>query len=402
MKLICKFTIIALTLWSCGTRTLSESSVQSGVGQTEDLFADKIEVHYAKNFSVSYHKNYKVVRTSATLGDWNTPGGETEDVTDIMVLVQKGTTPPQLTGELANAAVISIPVNEKIATNASNLEIWLDMLALREKQVIVGGTKTYDDSVRQLVKEGKIGQLGYSWAAPPEMEVLLHRQPEIFLMVISRVGFNQSLNKIRSLGIQAAPVFDWAERDYLATAEWIKYSALFFNKEAEANRWFNEIETNVQVLKEKVASVNHPTVLWAHYVDKGFWLSQTNNAEARLLKDAGVQNVTEDFTKPFSPVGEAFTNEQILIIGREADHWIIGNGVRTLLPDKKLLDGFKAWRNSDLYHHYKRSKPEEDVYDWFNLWPVRPDIALADLIAIFHPELMKDHETVFVDRFTKD
>jgi len=366
-----------------------------------DLFPDKVEVKYARKFSVEYREHYKVVRTSATLGDWATPGGETEDVKDVMVLVQRGWPAPELTGDLQNASVITVPATERIASNASNVELWIEMLGLRKNQVILGGTKTYNDSLRQLVENKTLGQVGYSWAAPPDMEILLDRNPEIFLMVISRVGFNTSLEKIRKFGIQTAPVFDWAERDYLATAEWIKYCALFFNEEKKANEAFDEIERNVTDLKKLVADKEKPTVLWAHFVDKGFWLAQSNNAEARLLKDAGVLSITEDFTKPFSPVGEAFTNEQLLVLGQQADHWIIGNGVRTSLPNKNYLNGFKAWRSGNLYHHYKRSKPEHNAYDWFNLWPVRPDIALADLVKLFHPELMKNRETVFFDKYLK-
>ena len=394
---------LVIVLSGCGKHTVQSDEVQQGNNHSStDLFEHKSKVLYAQNFSVSYHGYYKVVKASATLGEWDTPGSETEDVTDVMVLVQQGYEPPPLTGELANAQVIRIPANERIATNASNLEIWLDMLGLTNRLVAIGGTKTYNDSLRQLISRGTIGQVGYSWAAPPDMEVLLHQQPDIFLMVISRVGFNQSLSKIRALGIQAIPVFDWAERDYMATAEWIKHCALFFNKEKEANQWFDKIIVNVNALKGKVSGKERPTVLWAHYVDKGFWLAQTNNPEARLLKDAGVRNVTEDFSKPFSPIGEALTNEQLLVVGGQADHWIIGNGVRALLPDKNYLDGFKAWRNGNLYHHYKRSKPAFDAYDWFNLWPVRPDIALADLIRTFHPEVLPEHERVFVGNLKKE
>ncbi len=369
---------------------------------TKDLFIDKIKIKHAKNFSVTYHGHYKVVRTSATLGDWGTPGGETEDVKDVMVLVQRGWPVPELTGELQNATVITIPATERIASNASNIELWIEMIGLTNKQVILGGTKTFNDSLRQLVENKTLGQVGYSWAAPPDMEILLDRKPEIFLMVISRVGFNASLNKIRKFGIQTAPVFDWAERDYLATAEWIKYCALFFNEEKKANQVFDQIEGNTKRLKNLVVDKQKPTVLWAHFVDKGFWLAQSNNAQASLLKDAGVLNITEDFTKPFSPVGEAFTNEQLLVLGQQADHWIIGNGVRTALTNENYLNGFKAWQAGKLYHHHKRSKAEYDAYDWFNLWPVRPDIALADLVKLFHPEVMQSHDTVFFDNVVKE
>jgi len=43
----------------------------------------------------------------------------------------------------------------------------VEMLGMKNKQVIIGGTKTYDDSIRQLDENGIIGQVSYSWAAPP-------------------------------------------------------------------------------------------------------------------------------------------------------------------------------------------------------------------------------------------
>lgn len=390
-------------LCSCQKAARNKQEIVETHSAEKDYFPHKAVITHARNFSVSYHKNYKVVRTSATLGEWDTAGGEVKDVEDVMVLVQQGTPVPALRDELAGATVITVPTTQRLATNSSGLEIWMDMLALTPNLVAIGGTKTYDDSLRQLAQSGKIGQVGYSWAAPPDLEVLLTHRPDLFFMVISRVGFSQSLDKTRKLGIPAAPVFDWAERDYLAGAEWIKYCALFTNQEAVANARYSEIERNVQRLKQLVATTKtRPVCLWAHFVDSGFWLANSNNAQTRLLQDAGVLDPAADTTRVFNPIGEAFTNEQLLMLGRNADYWIIGNGVRTLLPDNiRYLEGFKAWRTGKLYHHYLRSKPEHNAYDWFNLWPVRPDLALADLVALFHPELLPNHQFVFFEIYEK-
>ncbi|MEM6737651.1 MAG: ABC transporter substrate-binding protein [Bacteroidota bacterium] len=370
---------------------------------TQDYFTEKSNVKYAKNFTVTYHKNYKVVSTSATLGDWDTAKGELEDVEDLMVLVQKGTTPPELSGDLKGAKVITILANQRIATNYPGIEIWADMLGLSQNLVAIGGPKTFDDTLREKLFNDEIGEVGYSWAAPPDMEVLLESDPDIFLMVLSQIRYGGSLTKLRQLNVPTVPVFDWAERDYMARAEWIKYCALFFNKEKEANEWFEKIEQKVSSLKELAAtSQSKPVCLWGNFVDNGFWMANANNAEARLLRDAGASNPVEDFTLPFNPVGEPFNNEQWLTIGSQADHWIIGNGVMGVkLPAKGYLTSFKAWQNDNLYHHYLRSKPEHDAYDWFNLGPVRPDFILGDLIALLHPELLTDHEFVFFGRLEK-
>lgn len=390
---------------SCWTFFLIGCKTDSGQNRTateslsinRDFFPVKSAIKYAKNFTVSYHNNYKVVRTSATLGDWGAESTDLQDVQDIMVLVQNGTPVPSLSGELSGATVIEIQSNPKIAVNYAGLEIWMDMLGLSNNLVAIGGTKTYDDTLRSRLEQGKLGEVGYSWAAPPDMEVLLERKPELFFMVISRIGFNEHLGKIRQLGISSIPVFDWGERDYMARAEWIKFCALFFNLEKEANQIFEEIEQRVTELKQLAESSRvKPTCLWGHFVNSGFWMANANNAEARLLKDAGVINPVEDFTLPFNPTGEPFTNEEWLEAGNQADHWIISGGTMGLqLPSKKYLESFKAWQNNNLYHHYARSKPEHDAYDWYNLSAIRPDYVLADLIALFHPNLLPDHEFVF-------
>jgi len=401
--------LLVLVLIACSnsehkTQTKSLSETAAVAPSSKEYFPEKATIEYAKNFTVTYHPNYKVVRTSATLGDWGAQTSEVTAIEDVMVLVQRGTSPPALTGALEKATLITIPATKSIATNSATLEIWIEMLDLMGNLVAVGGTKTYYDSLRTKAISGEIGQIGYSWAAPPDMEVLLDRHPDLFLMVLSQLGFNDSLTKLRQLGVPTATVFDWAEKDYLGRAEWIKYCALFFNLEKEANRWFSQIEHRTNTLKNLVANIpNKPVCLWGHYMDGGFWMAQANNAEARLLKDAGVVNPTENFSLPFNPVGEPFTSEEWLQLGKKVEHWIISEGTMGVrLPAQSYLEGFQAWRKNNLYHHYLRSKPKHNAFDWYNLSAVRPDLVLEDLIALFHPEILPDHQFTFFGKYVKE
>jgi len=168
-----------------------------------------------------------------------------------------------------------------------------------------------------------------------------------------------------------------------------------------SNAIFDDIEAEVERLKGLVEGVkDRPTCLWGRYVDSGFFLAHAHNAEAQLLRDAGAVNPVQDFDLPFNPIGEAFTVEEMLAEGKEADIWIIGGGVSdTPLPARSYLEGFRAWREGRLYHHSRRSKPAYDAFDWFNLAPVRPDYVLADLIALLHPERMPGHQPVFFGDF---
>jgi iron complex transport system substrate-binding protein len=55
---------------------------------------------------------------------------------------------------------------------------------------------------------------------------------------------------------------------------------------------------------------------------------------------------------------------------------------------------FKALENKKIYT-YARSKGETGGFIFFELGPNRPDLILKDLIHIFHPEVLPEHNLFF-------
>jgi len=384
-------------LVSCSSPKTNDSV--SASQQTSVLSRQSTTIQHAQHFTVSYHDNYKVVRTDATVRRWGSD--ESQQVEDVMVLYQRGTTPPDLKDELTGASLIEIPV-VNIATNQESTECFLEELQQQEKIKAVGGLISYNDSIRNAVLQGKIGQIGYSWHQPPNQEVLLERKIDLFLMTLSNLDSKESLNKCRQLGIPTATVFDWAESNYLAQAEWIKFFALFVNEEQKADRIFNEIIARVQEIKNKVAlAPQKPTAIWGYYTGKGRWLIHQNSIEAQLLKDAGVNNVFYDSTRAVRNEGEPLTTEQLIEKAKDVHLWIIGDIHSAELPNENIMSSFQAWRLGNLYHNMKRSKPEANAYDWYGSAPVRPDYVLRDLVRLLRPDIKLDHETIFMDTFNK-
>lgn len=398
------YILTLLIISACGQK-MDQSTGQDGehsstVQQTKDHFPHKVEIQHARHFSVSYHGNYKVVKTNATLQKWEGGSGE-QTKEDILVLVQKGTTAPALTGELAGATIISIPA-ETIAVNIENGECFLAALGLKDRIVAVGGAISYDDTIRQKVLDKQIGQIGYSWHQPSNLEVLLQRKPEVFFMNIANLDFASSLEKSRQVGIPTASVFEWAEADYMGLAEWIKFYAVFFNAEQKANEVFNGIQSRVDSLKQLVATVpTKPTVIWGYYTGKDRWLVHRNSIEAQFMKDAALTNIFEDFSRPVRNSGEPISSEELLAKGKNAEHWMIGDIHSAALPSSNYLNAFQSWRSGKLYHNMKRSKPKANAFDWYGTAIVRPDIVLSDLIKLIHPELLPAHELFFMDHFDK-
>lgn len=390
--------IISLFLDSCspGTDHNQEGEVVEQMDDSKVL----AYIKYAKHFTVSYHKDYKVVKTNTVLRNAN--GKEAEPIEDVMVLLPKGVQAPALAGELKNASIIRVPVSS-VAINLESTESFLDELGLLESIVAVGGLISYNDSIREKAKSGTIGQIGYSWHSPPNIEVLLQRNPDVFFMLLSNLNYAASLEKCRTLGIPVATDFSWAENHYLAKAEWIKYYALFFNEEEKAAQIFDKIEEKVNLLKDKVATLEkRPTAIWGYYTGNDRWLVHRNSVEAQFLEDAGLVNLFGDSLAPIRNMGEPISTEQLMKEGKEVDHWITGDSHSYTMPSEEIMSVFKAWRENNIYHNMKRIKYEANAYDWYSSARVRPDLVLQDLISLCHPELLPEAETVYMGKLSKD
>lgn len=393
------FLIGAAFMNSCRGDQQQNGDKLNAFDASKDYFETKAEVQYATNFSVSYHGHYKVVRTNASISSWE--GGGTEPKEDVMVLVQKGTPAPELAGELSNATIIPIPA-ERVAINIENGEVYISELGLFDKVVAVGGAISYDDEIRNRVLNKELVQVGYSWHQPANLELLLASRTDLFLMNLSNLDFAGTLEKSRGLGISTASVFEWAEQSYLGRAEWIKFYSLFFNAEAKANERFNVMVQKVSELKSLTTELTeNPTMVWGYYTGKDRWMVHTNSIEAQFMRDAGIKNLMEDFSRPVRNNGELVSSEEFLSQAYRADHWVIGDVHSASLPAESYLSQFKSWDNGQLYHYMKRIKPQVNAFDWYGSAAVRPDLVLADLIKLIYPDQLPSHTLYFMDRFDK-
>lgn len=395
--------VLLLLATACQSAPDAAESVQpatSAFDPETDYFPDKVDVQYADHFAVTYHGHYKVVRTHAEVRAWQSKDVP-EKTEDLLVLVQAGAPAPELVGDLAGATVLPVPATTAALNNDGTLA-FLQALGRINDVVAVGGPSIYEDDLRARVEAGDIGKIGYSWHGEPNLEVLLTTSPDIALLTVDDPDNVKSLGRARDLGVAAAPTFEWAETHYLGRAEWIKYVALFFNAEAEANALFAEVAGRVSDLKAQVALRSYrPTVLWGYYGGNGRWVMHQHNLEARLLADANAFNPYADFEGDRRAEGEPISSEQLLVDGATADHWIIGDIHAADLPPDTYMDQFAAWQAGNLYHNYKRTKWEYNAYDYYKTALVRPDWVLADLIALLHPDILPDHETVFFDPYEK-
>ncbi|MDA8020634.1 MAG: ABC transporter substrate-binding protein [Thermoanaerobaculia bacterium] len=378
---------------------------------THDAFPDKAEIRHATGFTVSYHGTYKVVRVAADVKALQLSSGEgrawEKASFDLLVLVQRGTDPPVATGHLAEATFIEVPIHSA-AVNRDADALRIKHLGFMDRLVGIGGTGIFDSELRDRVESGTLPAIGSALHRTMDLELLLTETPAAVFLRVASLDHTYEFQRLRDLGLASVPVYSWAETSALARAEWLKYIALFFNAEAEAHRQFEQIQARYDELVTLVGTRSErPKAVWAYSPRAGGWRAHCRGVEAGLLGDAGMINVmaVEDAAVSSGEVGHSeglsFSDERFLKQAGDAEIWITWSPTDERWPSARYLEGFLAYRDDNVFHHRKRRLPSIGADDWYELGQLRPDLILADLIAVAHPELLPDHELVFLDRLPR-
>lgn len=380
--------VMLMMIVACQPDKAVNSRADDLLARLPKVQTEEVEITHAQNFSVSYHEGYKVVDLHFE------SEGRNMQFHQRLVLVQRGEKAPTKTGALKDAWFIDIPLSTMAANHDGEI-IRVKSLGLIDHIAGMGGGDIFDDELRSRWEQKQITSIGYSFHSVPEPELLMSSGAELLILHTYDNKGLTGMNKLRQLGINAIPNFAWAEQSFLGKAEWIKFSALFFNKEDEANELFDSIRQRCESLIDRVSQVSRKnTFLLYHPSDKADWKAHRNDFYASYLQ-AISNNILQD-NGPTHSVG--INNEQLLALASEADFWIVNSTSDERWPPASYLNNFKSYRAGNVYHYQKRTNYEHNAYDWYETPEVRPDLVLEDLVAIFYPELLPDHEPIFFEK----
>ncbi|WCC80056.1 ABC transporter substrate-binding protein [Cutibacterium equinum] len=376
------------------SKASSSSQAQQGCikdfDSSKDYFPDKATFSDARGLTVSYHKSYKVVTVK-------TPSNTSKKETTY-VLVQCGAPQPKLDGDLAQAQKITIPTT-RVALGSTTGPMKFQMM--NKLDSVVGMTsvdKVGDPKTRQALKDHKVADFGVGdETTEVNTEKLAALRPDLF--IISGHDDPSKFAKVKEMGTPVVAEPDFLENTPLGRAEWIKYDALFVNAEKAANAKYDDIAKRYHETTKLTANVTtRPSVLYG-YQFKGVWYIKSNeNYSIQFLRDAGGEYVFKDV---HGVTSSKLDTETILKKAHDADFWIDGQinesqkaSIPTIVKDDPRMKTLKPVRNGNVWNGVLRDDPKHGN-DYWQTGVVRPDLVLADLSAILHPELSKNHTFTF-------
>lgn len=353
-----------------------------------DYFPEKVEITEAENLTVTYSNNYKHVTVADAFFD--------APVFDY-VLVQCGTPAPDAEDFPEGTQFIEVPTGNLISLTTTELPFVTELGLLDH---LVGVDSIMFVSTPEVIErydEGEIVEVGSG--STINLEQVLNTDPDL---VITN-GYNPDTDAhpvLLEAGIFTALLAEYREATPLGQAEWIKYTALFYNEEARANEVYDEVAASYNEARELAASVpedERPTVLWnaLSTYDNTWSIPGAETFPGHLIQDAGGQiAMGEEAQSDSAYLGFEAVYEGAL----EADVWIANLfGINTLdevlAIDPRYADfapviNGNTW-NNDLDTNINGGN------NYYELGVIHPDLVLKDLVAIFHPDLMPDHEFTF-------
>jgi len=365
----------ALALAAC-TGGASRSG-QAGAGEPREL-------EYARGFRVERTDDYTLV---SVRNPW-----DTTVMLHRYVLVPEGR---ELPADAPEGTVLRTPLRRVVAFSSVHCGV-LDVLGLAEAVAGVCESRYVNiASLQERLRQGLTVDVGEAGA--PDVERIVELAPQALVTTpLDGVGYG----RVEKIGIPLVEMTDYMEPTPLGRAEWIRFYGLLFGRERLADSLFAETARAYNDLKARVERVERrPKMLPEHKIGAAWYIPGGRSCAATLYRDAGALYPWSDDTRSGSiPV----PFERVLERAADADVWVFKYNRPSDMTYADLEDEYAGYtrlapfRSRNVYAcNTHRATYYEDI-------PIHPDRVLADLVWVFHPELVPDHEPRYFHKMEEE
>jgi len=284
--------------------------------------------------------------------------------------------------------ILTYPIDSVAVFSATQLNAF-SKLGLLDKVIAISESEYIQNKeVKNRADKGRIVNLASNGNF--FLEKTLELNPEIIYYSPWNIAQKHPLAETQ---ITMIPFFDFMEQDPLGRAEWIKFTALFFQREHEANSIFDTIVNKYNYYKDLASEVEErPTVFSDKYFNGQWFVPGGKSYISRLFSDSGADYLWKDNTN------NASFNLDFEVVYNKAhntDFWrIVGS-----YPDGFSYDNLGAenslYQNFDAFKNHKVIFCDSKKTTYFETGTLEPHIVLGDLIYAFHPELLENYVPVY-------
>ncbi len=301
--------------------------------------------------------------------------------------------PSGIPDSLQHNPVITVPVNRVICMSTTHVAM---MDALGESDAIVGISGSdyiSNPALRSRLETGVVKDVGADHTLNYEM--ILSLRPDLVMAYGISSEVSGMVSRLEGLGIPVILNGDYLEDKPLGKTEWIRFVASFFNRDKEADSLFRSVASTYEQYKALTGEIEEkPSVMTGLPWKDTWYIPGGRSFAAAYIRDAGGTYLWEDLD---SREAVPIDLEAIYARAATADIWINCGAAGSLAEigeTDKRLKHFKPVGTDRVYNNNARINPAGGN-DFWESGVMAPHLILADLISIFHPEILPDHELVY-------
>ena len=284
-----------------------------------------------------------------------------------------------------------IPFKKVILLNASLVGYFTE-LGLENTIIGISSPEyVYSEKVQNLIKEGKIQNVGNEQKY--NLEKIIALKPDaIFTNYIA--SFENTYDLIKKNGIEIIFLDEYLEQNPLNKTKYLLVFGKLFNNEKKAVSKVEDIQKRYDSLKIVAkTSANKPIVLANEMYGNQWFLPGGQSNLAQFIFDANATyiNAGNSETKAIP-----MSFEEVFVKGQKSEYWVnIGNhqNKKELLQINPNYTKLPVFNEGKLYTIDRKTQGKSN--DYFESGVVRADVVLKDYIRIFHPELLPNYKLTY-------
>ena len=362
--------VIACLLFSCGGKPTK---------QTDNSLKLSYTPKYAQGFELGNEGATKVLRV-------RNPWQGASDVVYSYYL--KPDADPKKPDE------IKTPVENLICLSTTHIA-YIDAIGKTNTiDGVSGSSYVSNATVRQGIADKRVLDVGYEGNLM--YETVLSLQPDVVFAYGIGGEFAAIATKLNELGVKVVFFGDYLEDTPLGKTEWLMAVAAFFNCENEAETQLNEIFKNYNDLSGKIKTEtgSRPKVMMNAPWRDTWYIPGGKSYMIKLIEDAGGDFIFAGNDKRDSyPISLERAYSEAL----NADFWLNTNAAVSLDEIKQIdtrLADIPAYKNRKIYNNNARMTAGGGS-DFWESGVMNPHIILMDVVKIFHPHILPNHELVY-------
>ena len=369
-----------ILLMSCG----QQGQEKAPAGKTTEAtpLSARTVIKYAHGFTIDYFDHYKLVRIL----------DRENNRTDTLeyIFLQEGASIP---AGHPTAQVIHIPVKNMVLMSSMHIGM-ADFVGVADKVTGLGSLQYVSSPVvRDNIRAKKVTEVGLDGNLNNELLLAMHPG-----LLMTMGNPDASFGKYKVLEDAGIPVLlnaEWLESTPLARAEWVKLMAALVNEEDKVNKKFDSVADayNKLALLGSGAATKPHVIIGMPF--KGSWFIPAGESYvAAFLHDAGAGYKWADSKGSGSL---ALNLEMVTPEALTAEYWLnVGyvDSKKDIAAKDPRYESFLSYRKGQVYNFNKKVN-DIGSNDYWESGIVNPQVILADLIRILHPELLPDHELVY-------